>query len=291
MKAQINRQLFNTTTFDSGSLGLLAMVIHQFREPGVHHVLVKKNREVVAQHSFIVDEESEKMQLNIDLSQPGHHHTGSHHKGKDCCCHKGHHRERISPKGYVLFHVSKGTGYSVSVADSSGRAKFESTKLGEGDLFAVSLLKPGVYQMVNKLGKSEGEIHVEPLTPKMGPKAKNLETLFVEVTPKGFEPRSLKAFSTQGIVFRIQTGSRIVITPKKEKSKEPIEPQKGPRLSRNLEFLKEARVQQKEQTGGVRGMKKKRPRRVATSELLKNPEIRKVVESKRARLVKKRKSR
>lgn len=121
----------------------------------------------------------------------------------------------VSPKGYVLFHASSGSGYSAIVSDSLGRMVFNSTKLGNGDLFAVSLLEPGSYSMKNSVDSSLGMASVS-LPEKMFGRLGELQTQYIDVSEKKLDPPRMELISSQGLVFRIKSQARIVI------AKEPI---------------------------------------------------------------------
>lgn len=225
MQATVNRLLFTTTVFDSGSLGMLTSVIHQFSTPGVYQAVIQHSGQSAGVRSFEVVGEGGEMQLNIDLAAGR---LAAPHAG-DCHCKspKGS-TPRVSAKGYVLFYVSQGQGYSV-VAGPQGeksKAEFNSQSLGAGDLFALSLLEPTKYSMVNRKGGAKGEIVVsapEPQKKALG----TLDAQYVEVTESGFNPKKLSVASTQGIVFRIQTGARIVIerqSPRRAGDDDPVRP-------------------------------------------------------------------
>lgn len=209
MKAKVNLQLLNTTTFDSGSLGMMAMVIHQFTSPGNYQAVIMKEGHAISELALNVDEKSSEMQLNIDLA------ATSHKKGNYPCEKNKMTLPTVSPKGYVLFYATSGSAYSVKVATSNGDTAFDSTKLAEGDLFSVTLLEPGKYSMINKGRRSKGEIVVS-LTQKNSKNIRNLETNYINVTKKGFNPSNTEVISSQGLVFRISDSSRIVIEKKEE---------------------------------------------------------------------------
>lgn len=213
MTAKVNRQLLDTTTFDSGALGMLAMVAHQFSSPGRHHAVVKRSGKPVANFYFIVDDRGE-MQLDIDLART---HRDADLAPSDCEC-KDELKAGpsiVSPKGYVLFHASSGSGYSVVVMNETDRGpRFDSTTLGKGDLFALSLLEPAKYSLINKENGAKGEINVA-ITQDGLKQIRNLETRYVTAASK-FDPERFEVISTQGMVFRIEVPSRIVI--QKEKS-------------------------------------------------------------------------
>jgi hypothetical protein len=211
MKTKMNLQLLNTTTFDSGALGMLAMVLHQFRSAGHYRAAIMEQGHAVTDVDFEVNEKSEVMQLDIDLAQAV---RNAKARPGDCDCKSEKQTKRVvSPKGYVLFHASSGGGYSVTASDEGGKVVFDSTKLGDGDLFAVSVLEPATYSMTNTTGSAAGEIVVS-LTPEMAKQIKTLETRYIDVSEKKFDPERIELTSSQGLVFRIKDTARILIEKK-----------------------------------------------------------------------------
>src|SRR6185436_8741660 len=98
MTANLNRQLLNTTSFDSGALGMLAMVVHQFSRPARYHATVMRGGRAVAEVPFTVDEKSEAMQLDIDLAEAE---RDAGDKPHDCRCHDETRPPAVvSPSGY-----------------------------------------------------------------------------------------------------------------------------------------------------------------------------------------------
>lgn len=194
---------------------MLAMVLHQFSSPGRYRVSITNRGRVLKSVYFDVDAKSEAMQLDIDLA------GSTAWKDKACraaiLCGQSEEEARlvVSPKGYVLFHASSGYGYSAIVSDSLGRMVFNSTKLGNGDLFAVSLLEPGSYSMKNSVDSSLGVASVS-LPEKMFGRLGELQTQYIDVSEKKLDPPRMELISSQGLVFRIKSQARIVI------AKEPI---------------------------------------------------------------------
>lgn len=188
---------------------MLAMVLHQFSSPGRYRASISSRGKGHRYVTFDVDAKSEVMQLDIDLAGA----ITSKEKKSLSEASRGKRDEQagiLSPKGYVLFHASSGSGHSVIVSDSLGRVVFNSTKLGNGDLFAVSLLEPGSYSMKNSIDSSGGEISVS-LPEKMFGRMHELETKYVDVSEKKLDPQRMDLISTQGLVFRIKSPARIVI--------------------------------------------------------------------------------
>ena len=215
MKVKVNRKLLSTIRFDSGALGMMAMVLHQFSKPGFYRAIIKKPGERSTGVDILVDEKSTERQLDIDMAQAIR--QAKMRPGADCCKSEKATLRTISPKGYVLFFASSGSDYSVTVVNSDDKVAFDSTHLSKGDLFAVSLLEPGGYIMANKLGRSEGKIKVS-LTLEMAREIKKLEAIYVDVGKTKFDPQSINLSSSQGLVFRIDDSARILIE-KKEKIK------------------------------------------------------------------------
>ena len=215
MRAILNRQMFSARTFDSGALGVLASVVHQFPDPGRYEAVIRHGHKAIRSVPFEVSESSSNMQLDIDLALPAQPRAGGE---ADCEC-KGTHAASggstlpsVSPKGYVLFHVSHGDGgYAVLVGRQGTEVPaFDSTALNTGDLFVVSLLAPTRYTMTNRRGKASGTIVVRMAHDHLR-KLASSEAIYVESSHETFSPADVQAASAQGIVFRVRDSARIVI--------------------------------------------------------------------------------
>jgi hypothetical protein len=236
MKAFINRNLFTQTSLDSGSLTMLGAVIHSFPEPGEYHGTVLRGGNEVGNFHLAVDKDCPEMQVNIDLAaidQPDLDHCEGELKK----------RLVVNPKGYAVFHVSHGAGgYAVRVGRLDGKSKgepFDSRELKEGDMFAATLIRPGIYSVVNANTKVRGKIVVayskikkmpsyrpsDPVSIRCTKKALELDKIEIEHTKKVLEPgkigieRTKKVLEpgkieiepTQGQVYHFETPSRIRI--------------------------------------------------------------------------------
>jgi hypothetical protein len=218
MRATVNRQMFTTRLFDSGSLGVLGTVIHQFAEAGRHEVVIRRGDVVAGTFAFTVDESSPNLQLDIDLATVGRAATAATAGHGDCACQDTPHAAAsgalpaVSPKGYVLFYVSQGDGgFSVVVGrDGSERAVFDSTALGAGDLFAIALLAPTEFVMRNTSGQATGRITVSAAG-LSGARLAAMDAVYVETSRYAFAPDRLEVSSGQGVVFRVTDAARIVI--------------------------------------------------------------------------------
>lgn len=168
-KAFINFPVFTQTTLDSGALTMLGVVIHSFPEPGEYQGTASRGERDVGEFYLRVDKESGAMQVDVDLA------TLDQPSAEPCECKSGRHERGrhyvVNPKGYAVFHVSRGLGgYAVRVGrveQDSYAAVFDSREIGEGDLFAATLVRPGTYSVTNLKSGAKGEI-VVTYPPKVG---------------------------------------------------------------------------------------------------------------------------
>jgi hypothetical protein len=119
---------------------------------------------------------------------------------------------RVSPKGYVQFFVSQGAGgYSASVSKEGGdKFLFETTQLGAGDLFAVSLLTPATFSMTNTAGAATGTIAVT-FSKEVAARLKTTVPVYVDASKGTFSTKAIQLSAGQGLVFRIKDTARIVV--------------------------------------------------------------------------------
>ena len=208
----LDANLYTQIGLDSGSLTMLATVVHPMTEPGEYRGVLHSGKEVDAVFYIKVDRESAMAQADVDLASL----TGE--SSDECKCSSGnHHGPRhftVNPKGYVVFHVSKGGGgYFVVVekADENSKAKpFDSRDLKEGDLFAATILRPGTYSATNLNAKSRGEIVVTyPIVGKFANPPPNP----VRITSgrDTHEPKRVMVQPGQGIIFEPKAPSRFKI--------------------------------------------------------------------------------
>ena len=215
MFATLNRQLFEATVFDSGALGLTTSIVHQFTAAGIYSATVRRDGKPIGNVSFEVRDDSTATQLDIDLAK-------TQKRAEDDCCCTNKAVPEVSSKGYVVFHATSGSGWSVHVGEGK-QASFDSTRLTKGDIFALTLLEPTKYKIENKLGSAKGMVEVE-FTKGDAKRLNELKPIIV-TAGKSFDPENFKLVATQGLVFRIETEARIVVS---RKDKRKAEPKGGP---------------------------------------------------------------
>ncbi|MFZ5824719.1 MAG: hypothetical protein ACOY94_10360 [Bacillota bacterium] len=227
MKARVNQRLFSARVFDSGSLGVLISVMHQFHQPGEYSVSIRQHGREVGTTTFRVEEAATASQLDIDLSL-----VGRPQRDECGCKSKQEKVPTVSPKGYVLFFATGGAGgYSAVVRHPEARqAAFQTERLEKGDLCAVSLLRPGRYRMVDKASGAQGAIELF-FSPDGARKLQEMQPVFVEAAGREFQPAQVRVMAGQGLVFRVAESSRIIIELEKAADQEP-EPERPERPGR-----------------------------------------------------------
>jgi hypothetical protein len=118
----------------------------------------------------------------------------------------------LASQGWVSFTSAQPLPeHHVALRAAGGDADdFDSRKLGERALFALTLIRPGRYSLQNTIGGTKAEIVVS--YPKVGKTPyRPPEPLQVEVTDAGFGQDSFPLSPAQGMVFRFRTEARIQI--------------------------------------------------------------------------------
>jgi hypothetical protein len=87
---------------------------------------------------------------------------------------------------------------------------FDSRELTEGDIFAVTMIRPGTYSVTNVHADTRGEIVVT--YPKLGKVPyRPSNPITIDCTKKAFNRKEIKIAPAQGQVYHIKTRSRIKI--------------------------------------------------------------------------------
>ncbi|NIS69849.1 MAG: hypothetical protein GTO12_13125 [Proteobacteria bacterium] len=177
-----------------------------------------------------VEEQCSAIQVDIDLEAlnlPFSKHFESEQRN----------RFLVNPRGYTVFHVSNGAGgYAVVLKRSDGKGEvtvFDSRELNKGDLFAVTLLRPGTYSVTNVNTKAQGEIVVAYPTIGKVP-YRPPEPVSIQCTENALKPNKVNLKPAQGHVYRFETPSRIRI--------ELVKPDDGPKALRKSPSRKKARA-------------------------------------------------
>lgn len=236
MQMYTNRQLITQSVLDSGALGLLGAVVHQFAEPGEYHGAVLQDERERATFLLAVEEGSTALQVDVDLGALSVPSAGTA-VPDPCLCkdgpkveprRKGAPRFTVGVRGYTLFYSSIAGAFSVRVNRvGEERVLFDSRELQDGDLFAATLIRPGSYAVTNVPARSQGGVLVAyPEARRVGepppaPVTIDATSGALTVTDgRGARLDRLAIQPGQGQIYRIRTPSRIRL--------ELVEPDDGP---------------------------------------------------------------
>jgi hypothetical protein len=196
---------------DSGALTLLGAVAQRFETPGQYRGTVRRGDAIKRVFYLSVEKESPVAAAAIDLAELAG--TGAQ-ADDDGCCREQEPRFSVNPRGYVVFHVSRGRGeYWVNLrrADPDEQTPvFNSTRLEGGAVFSARILRPGCYSVTNELSAGRAEV-VVGYPPKPFSGYRPPEPFRVEVTERGIRPERIELQPAQGLIFDCHASARIVI--------------------------------------------------------------------------------
>jgi len=210
----LNRFVFSIQNFDSASLSMLSSIIHKFTQAGEYHCTVKRGDDIVGRFSIAVTDNNAETascscqiatQANIDLKALDLPST-QHFESQMANCFE------LALGGYAVFHVSNGAGgYSVEIDKIGHETKalkvFDSRQLKEDDLYAVTVLRPGKYSVLNEVTKAKAELTVA--YPERGKISKQPQSIHIKCGKDTIEPNKIHINPTEPIVFHFATTSRL----------------------------------------------------------------------------------
>jgi hypothetical protein len=237
MKARINRNFLEQTSFDSGMPSGLGVVIHKFETPGEYEIALVQDDRVIERVPLVVAADSagrgaeqKEQTAALEGGLPSAHvsiDTGQAVLAPSATAAEAIRPYTVRAGGYLSFTATRHEDAAAIVARSQREGEreelFDSRRLNHGDMFAVTLVRPGRYELRNTETDARGQVTVayptvgdEPYRPP-GPVA-------VECTDQGFSDSEIDLMPAQGIIFRIRTASRIQIN--------LVEPDDGPQGAR-----------------------------------------------------------
>lgn len=210
MRARLNSTFFTQTKFDSASPVGSAVVAHRFASEGDYDIHLGKGDEPSRRVALAVgpaEEDGSHGAVAIDIAPT------TSDAVRRC---------RLSAGGYVSFSTPSARGTETAiVARRRGTEvdEFDSRRLGPGDVYGLTLVRPGVYSVRNALGDGGGRIVVD--YPVIGSRPyRPGEPLRVSSTQDGLVPKEIRIGPGQGVVFDIETDTRLSI--------DLVEPDDGP---------------------------------------------------------------
>lgn len=230
-KAALNRAVFVQRPYLSSGLTVLTTLFHCFREPGVYEVFIQRDGRVIQRLKVKAGVEKGQQQHNLDMAVMGVQEKG--------CCPEDETGIELINNGVLGFYASTGTSsYTVLIQrldEKEKRVVLDSGKeVPEGDLFAVTLVYPGIYRVSDELNRAEAQVEVmlpEAPAGKIKPQRKAAskekpyrpdQPSMVQAGKGGFSPKKVSLFSGQTLVIHCQNSARLrmeLVKPDKEAMK------------------------------------------------------------------------
>jgi hypothetical protein len=231
----LNRALFAKRPLESGALSVLGAIFHRFEAAGVYEVMIRVDRGA-SQRVQVNVGSGATSQINLDVTALG--------GDSDCGCEDNEARS-LNVGGVMGFYTSKGgSPFTVTVdqlTDRERKVVLDSAQgIPAGDLFSVTLIRPGNYRVTNGLNKSVMALSVN--LPK-GEKYIVSQTKSVDVVAEGFKSRGETLFPGQTLVFQCHVPAqlRVELVDEPQPSAPPAPPsdiKRGAVLSRKYSRLK-----------------------------------------------------
>ena len=233
MKGHLNTQLLATTKVQSASIGVLGTILHPLVEPGVYRGTVLRGNAEVLELAINVDDTLAADQVDIDVAR-SRSPLGAERRDVTL---------GMRPGGHLILYASSGPADAYvlvrkQVAEGEKPregAEFDSRRLHANDLFAVALLRPGLYSVSDALGLGSGCIRV--MYPTIGDAPTSLEPVLAKVRKGTIDPAELTIRPAQPVVFTIESGESAIAV-RLEKPEDGPKGKEDERRARRLERWK-----------------------------------------------------
>jgi hypothetical protein len=210
MKTRVQNQMLTQVYFDSSAPQGFACLVHRVEDAGEYELELQRSapyphEKVALTVAAQPPRGSAADRVDIDLGVLDAHRLKHSTLG-------GVSTRVMRPGGIVrLASTGKVEAYSARlIRRSDGQCVFDSSRLSSGDVFALTLVRPGEYEVRNELTKHRATIRVEypsaGKTPYRPP-----PPLEITCTAKGFSAEKFLMKPAQGLIFRFDVPSRIQV--------------------------------------------------------------------------------
>lgn len=230
-KPILNRALFTSRPLESGALAPLTTLLHRFTEAGDYELFVRQDGHIIGRSIVRVVGDLPReapprgtdmgrgdapqgdtprlaagatYQTNIDLAAFG---------ATTADCAPDATATVLATGGVLGFYVGEGMSrYNVTITRLVGEKKEtvldSAAGVPEGDFFAVTFMRPGVYSVANHLDQGQMKIEVKLPTEKG---YRPNDGAVVQVHPGGFDPAGVSLYSGQSILFQCRTAAQFAV--------------------------------------------------------------------------------
>ncbi len=192
MKEFINKKALENTSFSVDTIGPLAYIVHKMSEKGSYFLEIYHNKTLAVRSEVECTEKYEKTSENIDISK--------------VLSEKGLPKIRLNNEnGYLLFYNSKEFSNNRIVIKKGNKIEFDNYKPTKGDMYALNILRPGVYKLKSKSLKSDLKVNVE--YPKLNMSKENRFKESLKISSENLNKmKEQKLMPNQGMVFDLGDG-------------------------------------------------------------------------------------
>lgn len=239
MKARINSHVIKARNVASYPLGVLGSIAHPIKEEGEYLGIINLKNQEIARFSLKVDADSKETQVDIDFAEV---HKQSFQKSSD-----GLLKYNLNSKGYLMLYASSGPGgYHISLKKIKGKtvkSVFDSKSLSKGDLFILTLLRPGDYELIEKSSRSVSKITVT--YPKVEKKPFSPgKPVTISILDTGFssKAKAIKVDPGQGIVMQIKSTKSAIVAKLVKPDDGPKKRNRGKRKNESHTWVNPRRI-------------------------------------------------
>jgi hypothetical protein len=217
----LNRVLFAGQPLDSGALAPLSTLLHRFTEAGDYEMFIRRDGYITHRSPVRVvgelpeasgkpdgdmramkSREGAPYQANIDLATYGQIYD-------ECAPDKA---LTLANGGILGFYVGGGSSRYTVALTRIGAEKVtvldSAAGVPEGDFFAVTFVRPGVYSVANRLGEGRAKVEVRLPTEKG---YRPNDGVHVHVSREGFDPAGVSLLSGQSVLFQCRTPAQFTV--------------------------------------------------------------------------------
>lgn len=204
MAAFINTQAIRAHTIDSRMLGVLGVTAHRMDKPGAYEAEVYRGKQRLGSFAVEVQDDARQTQATVDLAQLDIRAATTHVRLPAV---------KLRSEGYLVLHVSRGTGgFQVVITrgplpgedDAKPVETFNSLYLNPGDLFVATPIRPGFWRMAegSTAGRSGALKVLYPDTSQKDFRADAVHE--VAVGREGFQPAELTVNPGEAVTFKVE---------------------------------------------------------------------------------------